>query len=87
MSVTPRDKNDPSCLSVNKSHEGRAGHSSFKASLRRFNFVSTPERECGDGLQKEQHVFWATMMDILPENSKKDYPKSVADLCKASVTS
>jgi hypothetical protein len=52
----------------------------------------------------EGHIFWdckwyvdqrATMVDILSENSKKEYPKSVTDtlrlqekdLCKASVTS
>jgi hypothetical protein len=43
----------------------RAGHSSLKASLNRFNFVST-----------------AAMMDILPENSKKEYPKSVTLLLR-----
>jgi hypothetical protein len=81
----------------------RAGHTSLKAGLSRFN-VSTAECECGDGLQTEEHVFWdcklyedqrATMMDILSENSNKEYPKSVTellslqekDLCKASVTS
>jgi hypothetical protein len=31
----------------------RAGHSSLKASLNRFNIVSTAECECGDGLQTE----------------------------------
>jgi hypothetical protein len=56
-------------------------------------------------MQTEEHIFWdcklyenqrATMMDILPENSKKECPKSVTellrleekkDMCKASVTS
>jgi hypothetical protein len=62
------------------------------------------ECECGYELQTEEHIFWdykryeeqrATMSDILSENSKKEYPKSVTehlrlekkDLCKASVTS
>jgi hypothetical protein len=67
----------------------RAGHSSLKASLSRFNFVSTAECECGDGLQSEEQIFWdcklcgdqrATMIDILSENSKKEYPKSVTEL-------
>jgi hypothetical protein len=83
----------------------RAGHSSLKASLSKFNIVSTAECECGDGLQMEEHIFWdcklyedqrATMMDILSENSKKEYPKSVTELlrleggkklCKMPVTS
>jgi hypothetical protein len=48
----------------------------------------TAECECGDGLQTEEHIFWdcklyedqrATMMDILSENSKKGYPKSVTE--------
>jgi hypothetical protein len=65
----------------------RTGHSS----LNRFNIVSTSECECGDGLQTEEHIFWdckpyedrrAEMMDILPENSKKEYPKSVTELLK-----
>jgi hypothetical protein len=69
----------------------RAGHYSLKASLNRFNFVSTAECECGDGLQTEEHIFWdcklwedqrTTMMDILSENSKKEYPKSVTELVK-----
>jgi hypothetical protein len=59
----------------------RAGHSSLKASLNRFNTVSTAECECGDWLQEEKHIFWdcklyedqrATMMDILSENSKNN---------------
>jgi hypothetical protein len=66
-----------------------ADHTSLKASLNRFNVVSTAECECGDGLQTEEHIFWdcklyedqgATMMDILSENSKKEYPKSVTEL-------
>jgi hypothetical protein len=64
----------------------RAGHSSPKASLSRYYIVSTAECECGDGLQTEEHIFWdcklyedqrATMMDILSENCKTEYPKSV----------
>jgi hypothetical protein len=52
----------------------RAGHTSLKASLNRFNILSTAECECGDGLQTGEHIFWdcklyedqrATMMDIL----------------------
>jgi hypothetical protein len=58
---------------------------SLKGSLNRFNIVSTAECECGDGPQTEEHIFWdcklyedqrATMMDILSENSRKEYPKS-----------
>jgi hypothetical protein len=66
--------------------------------------VSTAKCECGDGLQTEEHIFWdcklyedqqATMMDILSENRKKEYPKSFPellrleeeDLCKASLIS
>jgi hypothetical protein len=81
----------------------RAGHSSLKASLNRFNIVSTAECECGDGLQTEERIFWdcklyedqrVIMIDILSENNKKN-PKSVTELlgleekdaCKASVTS
>jgi hypothetical protein len=65
-------------MSINRM---RAGHSSLKASLSRFNIVSTAECEFGDGLQTEEHIFWdsklhedqrATVMDILSENSKKD---------------
>jgi hypothetical protein len=42
--------------------------------------------EYGDELQTEERIFWdcklyedqsAIVMDILPENSKKEYPKSV----------
>jgi hypothetical protein len=64
----------------------RAGHTSLKASLNIFNIVSMARCECGDGLQMEEYIFrdckWyeeqrATMGDILSENSKKEYPKSV----------
>jgi hypothetical protein len=82
----------------------RAGDSSLETSLNRFDIVSTAECECGDGLQTEELIFWdckryekqrATMRDILSENSKKEYPKSVTELlrmekkdpCKACVTS
>jgi hypothetical protein len=59
----------------------RAGHSSLKASLNRFNIVSTAECECGDGLQIEKHIFWdckwyeeqrEILRVILYENSKKN---------------
>jgi hypothetical protein len=69
----------------------RAGHTSLKASLNRFNIVFTAECECGDGLQMEEHIFWdckryeeqqATMMGILSENSKKRYPNSVTELLR-----
>jgi hypothetical protein len=69
----------------------RAGHSSLTASLSRFNIVSTAECECGDGLQAEEHIFWdcklyeeqrATVMDILSENGKKEYPESVTELLR-----
>jgi hypothetical protein len=68
-----------------------AGYSSLKACLSRFNIVSTAECECGDGLQMEEHVFWncklykdqrATVMDILSENSKEEYPESVTELLR-----
>jgi hypothetical protein len=45
----------------------------------------------GDRVQTEEHIFWdcklyedqrATMRDILSENSKKEYPKSVAELLR-----
>jgi hypothetical protein len=69
----------------------RAGHSSLKASLSRFNLVSTAECYCGDGLQTEIHIFWdcklyedqrATVMGTVSENSKKEYPKSVTELLR-----
>jgi hypothetical protein len=69
----------------------RAGHTSLKASLNRFNIVSTVECEGGDGLQTAEHIFWdcklyeeqrATMRDILSENRKKEYPKSVTELLR-----
>jgi hypothetical protein len=50
--------------------------------------VSTAECECGDELQTEEHIFWdcklyedqrVTMMDILCENCKNEYPKSVTE--------
>jgi hypothetical protein len=77
----------------------RAGHSNLKARLSRFNIVTTAECECGDGLLGLYKLYedqWATVIDILSENSKKEYTKSVTallslekkkDLCKASVTS
>jgi hypothetical protein len=89
LSVVPRDKNEPSCLRINKPYE--RVHSSLKASLSGFNIVSTAECEFGDGLQTEEHILWdcklyedqrATMMDILSENSKKEYPKSVTGLLR-----
>jgi hypothetical protein len=69
----------------------RAGHTSLKASINRFNIVSTAECECGDGLQTEEHIFWdyklyeeqrATMVAILSENRKKEHPKSVTELLR-----
>jgi hypothetical protein len=69
----------------------RAGHTSLKASLNRFNIASTAKCEFGDGLQTEEHIVWeckryedqrATMMDILSDNSKKEYPKSVTELLR-----
>jgi hypothetical protein len=36
----------------------RAGHTNLKASLNRFNIVSTAECECGDGLQMKEYIFW-----------------------------
>jgi hypothetical protein len=58
-----------------------AGHTSLKASLNRFNIVSTAECVRGDGLLIEENIFWdcklyeeqrATMMTILSENKKKE---------------
>jgi hypothetical protein len=55
------------------------------------DFAPAAECECGDGLQTEEHIFWdcklhedqkATMMDILSENCKKVYPKSVTELLR-----
>jgi hypothetical protein len=69
----------------------RAGHASLKASISRFIIVITAECECGDRLQTEEHIFWnckvykdqrATVMDILSENCKKEYPKSVTELSR-----
>jgi hypothetical protein len=46
----------------------------------------TAECECGDGLQTEDCKLYedqrATMMDILSENCKKEYPKSVTELLR-----
>jgi hypothetical protein len=100
--AVPRDKNEPPCFRFNKPYE--TGHTNLKTSLSNFRILSTAECECGDCLQAEQFIFWnfklyedqrVTMMDILSENSKKEYPKSVTELvrleekreCKASVTS
>jgi hypothetical protein len=53
--------------------------------------VSTAECECGDGLQTEEHIFChcklyedqrATMMNVLSENSKKEYAKSDTGLSR-----
>jgi hypothetical protein len=80
-----------------------AGHSSW-SKVKQITFVSTADCGCGDWLQTEKHIFWdckphevqrATMMDILSENSKQEYPKSVTelwrleekDLCQASFAS
>jgi hypothetical protein len=58
-------------------------HSSLKESLSRFHIVLTAECECGDGLEDEgTEDQRATMMDILSENSKKEYPKSVTELLR-----
>jgi hypothetical protein len=62
-----------------------AVHSILKASL------STAECECDDGLQTEEQIFWdfnlyedhrARVMNILSENSKKEYQKSVTELLR-----
>jgi hypothetical protein len=53
--------------------------------------VFTVECEYGDGLQTEQHNLWdwklyedhrATMIEILSENIKKEYPNSVTELLR-----
>jgi hypothetical protein len=62
----------------------RAGHSSIKVSLSRFNILSSVECECGDGLQTEEHIFWdcklyqdqrATMLDVLSNNNNNNNNK------------
>jgi hypothetical protein len=67
------------------------GHSSLKASLSRFNIVSTAECKCDDGLQMKEHIFWdcklykdqrATMMDFCLRRAKKEYPRSVTELLR-----
>jgi hypothetical protein len=70
----------------------RAGYTSLKASLKMFNIVPTSKCECGDGLQRAEHIFWdcnlyddqrATMIYILSENrKKKEYSKSVTELLR-----
>jgi hypothetical protein len=74
-------------VSINP-HESRPHQSS---GLNRFSIVSTAECECVDGRQTEEHIFRdcklyqeqrATMMDILSENKKKEYPKSVKELLR-----
>jgi hypothetical protein len=79
--------NRRSFVSINRI---RAGHTSLKANLKKFTIVPTAKCEC-DGLQTEEHIFWdyklyedqrATMMYTLPENSKKEYPKSVTELLR-----
>jgi hypothetical protein len=68
-----------------------AGHTSLKARLNRFNTVSMAECKCEYGLQMEEHIFWdcelyedqwATMMDTVSANSKKEYPKAVTELLR-----
>jgi hypothetical protein len=65
-----------------------AGPTRLKASLNKFNIVSTADCDWGDGLQTEEHIFWdcklyeeqrATMMYFLSDISKKEYPKSVTE--------
>jgi hypothetical protein len=64
----------------------RASDSNLKASLSRFNIVAMAECKCGDGLQTEGLIFWdcklyedqrATVMDMLTENSIKEYPSQL----------
>jgi hypothetical protein len=61
--------NRPAFVSINRM---RAGHINLKASLNRFNIVSTAECECGDGLQTEEHMFWDCKLyeDQLPEGGQ-----------------
>jgi hypothetical protein len=53
--------------------------------------VATTGPYPGDSLQMKERIFWdcklyddqrATMMDILSENSKKEYPKSATELLR-----
>jgi hypothetical protein len=94
-----KDKNEPSCFCVSESYDSRPYQS--YSNPKQINIVSMAECECGHGLKMEEHIFWdckwykdqrETMIAILSENSKKEYPESVTellkkDLCKASVTS
>jgi hypothetical protein len=75
-------------MSVNHT---RAGHCSLEASLSRFNIVPTAECEFGNRLQMEEHIISncklyedhrATVMDILSENSKREYAKSVTEFLR-----
>jgi hypothetical protein len=69
----------------------RAGCSILKERLSRFNIVSTAGCDCSDRLLTGKHIFWdcklyedqrATIMDILSEESKKEYSKSVTRLLR-----
>jgi hypothetical protein len=66
----------------------RAGHSSLKVSLNRFNIVSTAECKYGDGVQMEELIFWdcnlyedqqVIVMDILSKNNEKEYLESATE--------
>jgi hypothetical protein len=70
----------------------RAGHSSLKASISRFNIVPTAEYECGDRLLTEEHVFWDLncrrtkgqqwWVYCLRKARIKEYLKSVTELLR-----
>jgi hypothetical protein len=77
-----RDGRGTACFPFPPSAVSRSRQSTsvLKASLNRFIILSTAERECGDGMQTEEHIFRdyklykdqrARMMDILSENCKK----------------
>jgi hypothetical protein len=81
-------KNHCAYLSVNHM---RADHSSLKASLSGLNIVPMAECECGDGMQTGECILWdcklyedqrATIMEILSENNKEEYPNSVSELLR-----
>jgi hypothetical protein len=69
----------------------RAGHTSLKAKLNRFNIMSTAECECGDGLQTEEHYFLGLQTVRGPKGNndwhsvweqQKKYAKSVTELLR-----
>jgi hypothetical protein len=80
--------NSRALVSINRM---KVGHPSPKTNISRFSIVSTVECDCADGLQTEERIIWdcklcddqrATMMDILSENSEKEYTLSITELLR-----